>query len=64
MRELGITLDGELYLEYRGRGEKLRHLSEQSLTQALQRLSREREIILRFLDGHGERKPLGVANHD
>jgi ABC-type uncharacterized transport system involved in gliding motility auxiliary subunit len=64
VRELGITLDGELYLEYRGRGEKLRHLSEQALTQALQRLSREREIILRFLDGHGERKPLGVANHD
>ena len=64
VRELGITLDGELYLEYRGRGEKLRHLSEQALTQALQRLSREREIILRFIDGHGERKPLGVANHD
>lgn len=64
VRELGITLDGELYLEYGGRGEKLRHLSEPALTQTLQRLSRQRELILRFVAGHGERKPLGVANHD
>lgn len=64
VRELGITLDGELYVEYRGRGEKLRQLGEPALTQALQRLSRQRTPIVRFLDGHGERKPLGVANYD
>ncbi|MCC8998884.1 MAG: GldG family protein [Candidatus Contendobacter sp.] len=64
VRELGITLDGELYVEYRGRGEKLRQLGEQALTQALQRLSRQRTPVVRFLEGHGERKPLGVANYD
>ncbi len=64
VRELGITQDGELYLEYRGRGEKLQQLNEQTLTQALQRLNRPGEQIVLFLDGHGERKPLGVANHD
>lgn len=64
VRELGITLDGELYVEYRGRGVKVRQLNEQALTQALQRLSRQQEPIIRFLDGHGERKPLGIANAD
>jgi ABC-type uncharacterized transport system involved in gliding motility auxiliary subunit len=64
VRELGITLDGELYVEYRGRGEKLQQLGEQALTQALLRLSRQQERVVRFLDGHGERKPFGVANHD
>jgi ABC-type uncharacterized transport system involved in gliding motility auxiliary subunit len=62
-RELGITREGELYVEYRKRGEKLQQFSEQALSQILQRLSRlERDVL--FLDGHGERKPLGVANHD
>ena len=30
VRELEITRDGELYLEYRGRGAKIQHLGEQS----------------------------------
>ena len=64
VRELGITQEGELYVEYRGRGAKLQQLGEQALTQVLQRLSRPREPVVLFLDGHGERKPLGVANHD
>lgn len=64
VRELGITRDGELYLEYRGRHEKLQQLSEQALTRALQRLSRQQKRKVLFLEGHGERKPLGVANHD
>ena len=63
-RELGITQDGELYVEYRGRGEKLQQLNEQALTQVLQRLSRPEEQVVLFLDGHGERKPFGIANHD
>ncbi|MDG4552173.1 MAG: GldG family protein [Candidatus Contendobacter sp.] len=63
-RELGITQESELYVEYRGRGAKLQQLGEQSLTQALQRLSRPQEQVVLFLDGHGERKPLGIANHD
>lgn len=64
VRELGLTLDGELYIDYRGRGEKVQRLGEQAMTQALQRLSRGRERVVRFLTGHGERKPDGVANHD
>lgn len=63
-RELGISGDGLLYVDYRGRGEKLQQLNEQALTQVLQRLNRPGERIVLFLDGHGERKPLGVANHD
>ena len=63
-RELGITGDGLLYVDYGGRGEKLQQINEQALTQILQRLSRPGERVVLFLDGHGERKPLGVANHD
>ena len=63
-RELGISGDGLLYVDYRGRGEKLQQLNEQALTQVLQRLSRSEERVVLFLDGHGERKPLGIANHD
>jgi ABC-type uncharacterized transport system involved in gliding motility auxiliary subunit len=64
VRQLGISVDGELYVEYSGRGEKLSRLSEQALTQTLQRLSRSQDRVVLFLEGHGERKPRGVANHD
>ncbi len=64
VRQLGISVDGELYVEYGGRGEKLQYLGEQALTQILQRLSRSQDRVALFLDGHGERKPQGVANHD
>jgi ABC-type uncharacterized transport system involved in gliding motility auxiliary subunit len=64
VRELGITLDGELHVEYRDRGEKIQQLGERAMTQALQRLSRQQERVVLFLDGHGERKPHGVANYD
>lgn len=64
MRELGVTLDGELYVEYRGRGEKIQQISEQALTMALQRLSRQQDRAVLFLEGHGERKPFGLANYD
>jgi len=64
IRQLGISADGELYVEYGERGEKLQHPGEQALTQTLQRLSRPRDRVVVFLGGHGERKPQGVANHD
>lgn len=64
VRELGVTLDGELYVAYRGRSEKVQQLSEQALTLALQRVSRARETTVLFLEGHGERRPLGAANYD
>lgn len=62
VREAGVTVDGELVLEYRGRSENLRNLSEESLTNAIQRLARSGERRLLFLAGHGERDPNGPAN--
>ena len=64
VRSLGITRDGELYLQYQGQGERLQQLTESGLSHALQRLRRARERVLLFLAGHGERKPNGQANHD
>lgn len=64
VRQLGITEDGELSVEYAGRRETLQHPGEQALTQILQRLSRRQDRLVLFLEGHGERQPQGVANHD
>lgn len=64
LRELGITMDGELLIEYQGRREKLQDLSEQALTNALQRIARDKVRWIAFLEGHGERAAHGEANHD
>lgn len=64
VRELGISINGELIIEYQGRKENLKRLSEQGVTNTLQRLARSGERWLVFLDGHGERKPHGKANFD
>ncbi len=64
VRQLGITADGELIIEYRGRSEHLQTHTEQAMTNALQRVARGGERWLVFLAGHGERDPLGQANHD
>ena len=64
VRELGITIDGEMVIEYSGCSEHLQTLSEQAMTNALQRVARAEERWLVFLTGHGERAPLGQANHD
>jgi ABC-type uncharacterized transport system involved in gliding motility auxiliary subunit len=62
-RELGIA-DGELILEYEGREERLREISESALSNAMQRLARAGDRRLLFLAGHGERNPNGRADHD
>ncbi len=64
VRQLGITMDGELLLEYQGRSEQVTVLNEQAITNALQRLSRAAERWIVFVEGHGERSPFGKANHD
>ena len=64
VRELGITLDGELLLAYQGRSEKLQSLSEQALTNTLLRIARQQEREVIYLSGHGERDLQGQANHD
>lgn len=64
VRELNIHPGGELLLEYAGRREKLRVLNEQSLSNALLRLSAGGQRWVAFLGGHGERDPHGQANAD
>jgi ABC-type uncharacterized transport system involved in gliding motility auxiliary subunit len=64
VRELGITLDGELLVAYQGRSEKVQDLSEQNLTNTLLRIARQKQRRVAFLSGHGERDPGGQANHD
>lgn len=64
VRELGITLDGELRVVYGERAENLKRIGEQALTNALQRLLRSTERRVLFLSGHGERRHDGEANFD
>lgn len=64
VRELNITMDGSLLLEYQGRSEVLAALREQEITNALYRMARQGERWLIFVSGHGERSPNGQANHD
>lgn len=64
VRQLGITVDGEMTLEYQGRTEKVQEANETTLTNALERLASAKERHIVFLEGHGERSPQGQANHD
>jgi ABC-type uncharacterized transport system involved in gliding motility auxiliary subunit len=63
-REAGIQVNGELVIRYKGRSEQLKVLTERELDNALLRLARERERLVAFLAGDGERKPDGVGNAD
>lgn len=64
VRSLAISVNGELVLRYKERSEHVRSASEQEFTNALQRLLRGADRWLAFIEGHGERSPLGKANHD
>lgn len=64
VRDLGITRDGTLLVEYGGVTETVPNLAEQSLSNALARLSRQGERRVVFVTGHGERAPEGQANFD
>ncbi len=61
VREMGIGAAGEVVIEYQGRTEKLRTLSEPAITTALQRLAYSGEQWVVFLTGHGERRIDGDA---
>jgi ABC-type uncharacterized transport system involved in gliding motility auxiliary subunit len=63
-RAAGIQLNGEMVIEYAGRSEHLTQINEQIVTGTLLRLAHSRDQIVMYLDGHGERKLDGVANHD
>jgi len=64
MRHAQIRNIREMVIEYGGRNEHLTLLNEQSVTTALLRLAHSKNQKLMYLDGHGERKLDGVANHD
>jgi len=64
VREHGITVDGQILVQYGNRQETLQNPSEQTLTQLLVKLAGSDSSYIAFLTGHGERDLLGVANHD
>ncbi|ORU91199.1 MAG: ABC transporter [Cycloclasticus sp. symbiont of Poecilosclerida sp. N] len=63
-REEGITVDGQLIIEYAERKESLQQLNEQALSNTLQRLANSEQRWVVFLTGHGERSSAGFANFD
>ncbi|MEI7841593.1 MAG: GldG family protein [Gallionellaceae bacterium] len=64
MRKASIQNNGEMVVEYSGRNVHLSSLNEQTLSSALLGLAHSKDELLMYLDGHGERKLNGVANHD
>ncbi len=64
LREHDIRYDGEVLLRYLGREEKVTRVSEAAVSSAIQRLLRQGERWLVFVEGHGERHPYREANHD
>ena len=64
IRELGIRFNGEMIIEYQDRSENLQDFTEKGVTNTLQRLLRNSDRHILFVTGHGERNPLGQANHD
>ena len=63
-RAARVQLNGEMVLEYAGRSEHLSQINEQIVTSTLLRLAHTRDQTVMYLDGHGERKLDGIANHD
>lgn len=64
--EAGIRSANELVVSYRGRTEHLpvADFNEQNFANLLMRLARGAASLIVWLDGHGERKLDGMANHD
>jgi ABC-type uncharacterized transport system involved in gliding motility auxiliary subunit len=62
----GLRSPNELVIEYQQRSEHLplSEFNEQNFLNALTRLSRTTSAVVYWLDGHGERKLDGAANHD
>jgi len=64
MRKAAIQSNGEMVVEYGGRSAHLISLNEQTLSSALLGLAHAKDELLMYLEGHGERKLDGAANHD
>lgn len=63
-RELQIQPGGEISVRLNDRERRLDRLDEAEMTQALARLARGQDRYIAFIEGHGERDPLGEGNHD
>jgi ABC-type uncharacterized transport system involved in gliding motility auxiliary subunit len=60
----GVRGTIELIVEYRKRTQRLTEFNEQAFANALMRLARGAERVVMWLDGHGERRMSGMANHE
>jgi ABC-type uncharacterized transport system involved in gliding motility auxiliary subunit len=60
----GIRVNGESVIDYNQRSGHLTDYNEQSFINALMRLARSSERLVMALEGHGERRLNGIANHD
>lgn len=60
----GIRVNGESVIDYNQKSEHLTDYNEQSFINALMRLARSSERLVMALEGHGERRLTGIANHD
>lgn len=60
----GIRVNGESVVDYNQKSEHLTDYNEQSLVNLLMRLARSGERLVMSLEGHGERRLSGTANHD
>lgn len=63
-RQAGVQREGEMIVQVGKRTEHLAHYNESAFTNLLMRLARDKERLVLYLDGHGERKLDGQANHD
>ncbi|MCP4128228.1 MAG: GldG family protein, partial [Gammaproteobacteria bacterium] len=64
VRQLGIKVMGELRLEYQGRAENISSINEEALSNTIQQLMQGAERWIGIIEGHGERRADGRANHD
>ncbi len=63
-RSAGVQLNGEMLIQYGERSVHLTQLNEPVLTSTLLSLSHTKDQTILYLEGHGERKLDGIANHD
>ena len=64
VRQLNIQQQGEIVVSRGSQQVHVFDLSEQSLTNALISVSRNKEQWLVFIEGHGERSPFGQENYN
>ena len=63
-RQAGIQQPGEAVVEIGKRSDRLGSYNESTFINLLVRLARDQDRLVMYLDGHGERKLDGAANHD